>query len=227
MKQTIRSIQSLFFLLLLFFICNNIFAQSKLGFGLIFGSNSPTIKTEDSFFQPKSQSGLVAGVSCQIRLMGSFYLQTGLQFLHKKANFTYPIRPNGFSSPSIDETTYWQYNYMEFPVLFKYKYSFKKYSPYIFIGPNFGLINSYEVITKRGSQTIKKNKNDLILAGLFSNERILDISLDLGAGVEYHLKEKITIFIYSQYLFGLSSIYKYSTWKWRNIRVTTGLYYNL
>ena len=213
-----------FFVVIL--ICNYTFAQSRFCIGLTVGENFPTTVTDDPYFQPEALSGFVFGASCQLRLYRSFYLQSGLQFLQKKADFSYPVKPDGISGTSVNETTQWQYNYIEIPLLIKYKHHFEKISPCIFLGFNFGFINSYEIVTKR-SGIIKSTKNELNIAGLFSDDQILDLSPEFGVGAEYKINETMSVFVNGSYLNGLASIYKYSTWKWRNFRMTSGILYHI
>jgi hypothetical protein len=115
------------FLLIVAFTTSIVSAQTHINYGIKGGMNYSTISSENFMnFEPKTDYAL--GLFYEHQLSSSFFIQPEILYTRKGAyrDFSYQgYDAYGNQLGDINVKSYWSINYIQIPVLTKYK--FKKY----------------------------------------------------------------------------------------------------
>lgn len=177
------------------------FSTEKADRGITFGiraglnlSNMKISNGEDSS-SPDSKAGFNVGISMDIPMLQSLYLQTGLYYTTKGAKY------------EESEDDYYKYketlnpSYLEIPIMASYRYDFNDAAQLqVNFGPYFayGLAGKYKE-TYTGYDETEEEKEDLFGKDKYLNR--FDAGLGIGAGFTYN-----KFFIGLNYQFGLANI---------------------
>jgi len=187
----------------------NCFGQTPIRIGITGGVNlakqSLSSEFDKSYFckSKDMRIGLIAGGVADLNITKTFsvqvearYIQKGMKWLsfEEKAD----IDPMPYVYDRTDELAY-----LEIPVLLKAGFAANFFKPFVFFGPNFGILISAEthgvlLIPGIGPQEERGNARD--------GYQPLDISLDIGAGAEYQPSRNIAVFGSARYSFGMYDI---------------------
>ena len=128
-----------------------------------------------------------------------------------------------FSPTEVDfETIRWEHNFIEIPVLIQVKPKPKvgKLIHFISAGPSFcfNLSNSTRVLSGEAERLYFEENRE---------KTVMDIAFVFGTGFEYNYHENVKICVKAQYSWGMYSMYKYDTWKFRTIKLIGGFLFNI
>lgn len=143
-------------------------ARAQVDFGIRGGVNFATLydaETDDEA-EYVTSTGVLAGIYFQLPINNSsFIIQPEILYSQK-----------GYKLLSDDGTFVADINYIEIPVLIKFKYELDNgLAPYIEAGPYVGFLISTEV-----------EKNDQVIAEEIKKINEIDFGLAIGAGLSYH-----------------------------------------
>jgi Outer membrane protein beta-barrel domain len=91
-------------------------------------------------------------------------------------------------------------SYLTIPLLLKAKFGPAPVKPYVFVGPNIGLLLSAKQVFEAQGQTQETDVKD--------NLSSTDFTIDLGGGVEFKIAKLVGITADARYSLGLSNINK-------------------
>ncbi|MDQ3020257.1 MAG: PorT family protein [Bacteroidota bacterium] len=199
-------------LILILVITSNARSQS-IGLGLEAGINIANSKiTPKLSTSPDSRTGLIVGGVIDIGINRNISIVSGIRYVMKGAKVT---------SGGTTETG--KLDYLEFPVLFKYKFPLTEVNPYIILGPTLGINLSAEVETDNGQTTTTEDFKENIESS--------DFGLLFGAGLDFRVGTMTNLFFQTAYSLGLTDINKIanSTVEIKNygIQITGGVKFNL
>lgn len=114
--------------------------------------------------------------------------------------------------------------FIEIPVQFIYQFNSSKITPQIFAGPNIGFLIAAEerIDSDYGEDPRKSDIKELI--------NTINLSAEIGIGLDYRLNDKISLGVSTLYLYGLTNQVKkdtQGTQKTRDFRVFGSLNYRL
>lgn len=171
-------------------------ADRGITFGIRAGLNLSNIKISngEDDLSPDSKAGFNVGVSMDIPMLQSLYLQTGLYYTTKGAKF----------EESEDDYKYEQTlnpSYLEIPIMASYRYDFSDAAQ---LQVNFGPYFAYGLAGKYKETYTEDGKKDEEKEDLFGKDKLLDrfdAGLGIGAGFTYS-----KFFIGLNYQFGLANL---------------------
>lgn len=171
-------------------------ADQSVAFGIRVGMNSSNMKfsEDNSSYSPDNQIGFNAGVSIDIPMLQSLYLQTGLYYTTKG----FKIEENDGDEKYSTKATP---SYLEIPVMASYRYDFSDNAQ---LQINFGPYFAYGIGGKYKEEWSYKGEKEEEKEDLFGKDKYFnrfDAGLGIGAGFTYS-----KIFIGLNYQFGLSNI---------------------
>jgi len=181
----------------------------RLGFktGTIFANVTTTPS-----YTTNTRTGLIIGGVAEIKVADIFYIQPELEYIMKGAEIT---------SGGVSNT--WKVNYLQIPVYLKLKFPLQgaQFKPFVLAGPTFGINMSATVDWSNGGQSGSED--------IKSNTESLDMGLDFGAGAEYTIAPKISMYSAIFYGFGLSNISKYNNFTVKNngFKINVGVLFDL
>lgn len=186
-------------------------AQSlRLGFktGLIFSNVTITPSSTTN-----ARTGLMIGGVAELKVADIFYIQPELEYIMK-----------GCEVVSGGVTYTWKINYIQIPIYMKLKFPLQgaQIKPFVMAGPTFGFNMSATEDYNSGNQS---GSNDIK-----NNIETMDLGLDFGAGAEYSVAPKISLYTSIFYGFGLTNIIKNNpnlTVKNNGFKVNAGVFFNL
>lgn len=171
-------------------------ADQSVAFGIRVDMNSSNMKfsEDNSSYSPDNQIGFNAGVSIDIPMLQSLYLQTGLYYTTKG----FKIEENDGDEKYSTKATP---SYLEIPVMASYRYDFSDNAQ---LQINFGPYFAYGIGGKYKEEWSYKGEKEEEKEDLFGKDKYFnrfDAGLGIGAGFTYS-----KIFIGLNYQFGLSNI---------------------
>lgn len=173
-------------------VFSSVLVNAQISFGIKGGLNNSTLGGDGADLSgKKSNTGFNVGGIVAIPLSTNFVFQPELMY---SANQGMEFRPN-----SNTETNY-NLNYVNVPLMLKYKYS----GFYGEVGPYFGFLTSGKIKTKTGSTTSEtdiKNSFD---------------GTDIGAALGTGYMTKSGLGIGARYNMGLQNIYDAETPEFKN-----------
>jgi hypothetical protein len=154
----------------------------------------------------------LVGAEVAVGFAGPFALRLELDYARKGGQ----LRTGGPAGPTTDYTL----GYLAIPVNLRYELGVGSTTAYVFAGATLGALLAAEERREGGSsQDIKDQLN------------AVDISLDLGFGLAYHLSPAVALLFDVRYCVGLNQIAKgdavldTSSWTSRAIQMVAGLSY--
>lgn len=166
-------------------------AQFMPSFGGYVGANfanasiTPTQTTS-------TKTALKIGAFADLSFSPLISLVPGLEYISKGTEYT----TGGY-------TVTWKFSYIEIPVLLKVKAHLTEFTPYAFAGPSMGInLSATEDWSSGASSGSSDIKNNL---------ETMDFGLRFGAGGEYKVAPKVSLFFNALYSIGLTNIIKTPT----------------
>ncbi len=174
-------------LILLLFFSSSALAQLPFKLGARVGLNLANLSFDPDLpanVDKSSRVGFKFGAMAELGFIPMFALQVEPMYVMRGAKFT---------QGSIEET--WKFSYLEIPILLKLKIPTPgPITPYIFAGPNIGILLS---------ATDEAGGQDTDIKDQLSST---DFALDFGAGVGFNIAPFIDLLIDARYSLGLSEL---------------------
>jgi WD40 repeat protein len=190
----------LIFILSLFFsLCA--YSQIKIGgqIGVNFSDASYTADNGYLTAPIKSKILMMGGIVSEYKLTDMFSLAPELNFMQRGIEYD-PLVNVSTGAQIYGTSGTLTLNYIEIPVLLKYKFDNGDFSHYLLGGPNIGFLSTADVELRDIGSTTKNSVKD--------NFESLNFSFDLGAGLEYAYDALTNFFVNLKYSFGLSNVLK-------------------
>jgi hypothetical protein len=165
---------------------------------------TPTVTTD-------SRTGILVGGIIDINITKTITITSGLRYIMK-----------GWSNTGEGVTYTDKLGYIEFPALLKVKFPLTEVKPYLIAGPTLGIKVSANESATNGTQTQDNDISSLVES--------TDFGLLFGAGIDFSVGNKTSLFIQPAYSLGLSNILKNSTTttiKNYSIEITAGVKFSL
>ncbi|MBK8983350.1 MAG: PorT family protein [Ignavibacteria bacterium] len=192
------------------FISNCSIAQS-FSWGPVAGLNFSNItESPSSGVTSTNKTGLIAGIKFERKFDSSFSVISKIRYLS-----------SGFKSKSGQYDITWNMEYLDFPILIKYKFNIENVFPYLTAGFSTGF---------NLSAKLKSSENIVAVEVDFKNSiEKYNFELLFGTGIDINILESKSIFVQIAYSLGLVDINKSNntSWKTKSIQVTSGLLFNL
>ena len=185
-------------------------ALSQLGFGLVGGIHHSSLsidnKADNATLKPRN--GIIIAVSSRYNLSSNSYLSGQIKFIEKGQDVEW--------RQFIWDYTEAQFQYLELPIYFNYRFPLKNVKPKIFCGAYFGYMVSAQSIIKTNDEI---NEYDMI-----NEYNKVDFGIDVGAGVDFSISENYDLFLDFYYSHGLVNITKNEgTVQNRGFQITLGV----
>lgn len=139
-----------------------------------------------------SKTGILIGGIIDINITPNITITSGARFIQK-----------GWSNTSNGITYNVKMGYLEFPALLKVKFPLTEVKPYLIAGPTLGIKLSANEEATDGTQTQDTDISSLVES--------TDFGLLFGAGIDFKVGNKTSLFFQPAYALGLSNIVKNST----------------
>lgn len=181
-------------------------AEQPVTFGIRAGVNfaKQTASSDGYSFSPKNNVGFNAGVSVDIPMLESLYLQTGLYYTGKGYKIEYD-----YESETVNAS------YLEIPILASYRYNFSESTQ---LQINFGPYVAYGIAGKsKWNDEGFEDEEDYFGDGI----RRFDAGLAIGAGMTFG-----HFFVGLNYDLGLTNIVKESDASLKNRCLSINVGYN-
>jgi hypothetical protein len=190
-----------FFAITLFYNTN--YAQSKYNLGLVLGPNYTSLRGSDFLQGTKPGFGYLVGVSIEYVINKTFSISSGCNFEQKVIKNESDFGFNYFDETTgmivlnnINESTNNKYQYLSFPLFFKYSMG-KNKSFYLNGGPFISFLQTH----KKESKFVNKSGEAIIYSSAWKyNFPLADeisgdygISLAIGKTFEIDMKNKVSI----------------------------------
>jgi hypothetical protein len=182
-------------------------AQNPVHFGFQAGLNIANATT-DPDLSLSSRAGLMAGAFAEFSVAPAFSIQPELFYIQKGAKLVF-----GPASATF------QLDYVEIPLLAKYKFELTEFTPYLFAGPNVGFRVNAQGVAEANGQSASQD--------LSSEFESTDFALDVGAGAEIGISPASSLLFGVRYSLGLGNQVKQGggSWKSRGVQITAGIYF--
>jgi len=139
-----------------------------------------------------SKTGLLIGGLIDINITPTITITSGARYLTKGWNNT-----NGGITYNV------KLGYLEFPALLKVKFPLTEVKPYLIAGPTLGIKLSANEEASDGTQTQDTDISSLVES--------TDFGLLFGAGIDFKVGNKTSLFFQPAYSLGLTNVLKNST----------------
>lgn len=158
----------------------------NISLGIIGGVNIANVKFDPKqATEPDSKTGILAGAIAEFGISKNFAIMPAVEYIMK-----------GYKVKSGTQTGEVKLDYIEIPLLFKARFPGKTVTPYIAVGPTLGLRMSAKVKNdSTGSETDIKD-----------DVKSSDFGLFFGAGSDFKIAKKTSLFLQAGYSLGLSDI---------------------
>ncbi len=215
----------IFFLLACALCVQTQFAQAQISFGPVSGINISTFKVgyvdpdDEATTSNKSKIGFHFGATADIPFGGRFGLQPSILFSQRGNKLSYIPVNSSTDKNSLSSTQ--SLNYIEVPMLFKYKLGSPDFGFALMAGPNFAFgingkhtdVGSVTVpVTSGGTTknvTYKINETDKDIRfgdKVNSNFKGFDAGFTFGIGTYFDIGESGKLIIEARYTAGFSNI---------------------
>ncbi|MDI6767411.1 MAG: OmpA family protein [Bacteroidota bacterium] len=212
---------------------NNAKAQVPFRLGLITGINfaNQTFSSRTYWYpeNPKTyRSGFIFGGVIDIGFTGFWSIYFEPKYIQKGTKFkNIPITSIG-PTPIGTTDAIFKLNYFDFPIFLKKKFDYTlEFKPYLLFGPGFS-VNGSSKIDAPGTHVLDKPNTSSL--DIIRDVNSLDITLNIGTGVEYKLADKTDLFFDLRYSRGISDVYsntKIPTAKSYGISLQAGILFNI
>lgn len=164
--------------------------SQSIAVGLIAGVNIANVKfTPKLATSPDSRTGAVIGGLIDIGISSNIAIETGLEYVMKGAEAT---------SGGVTEKL--KLDYLEFPALVKVKIPMTEVNPYVLAGLTLGVNLSAKAEDDNGQTSQEVDIKDNIESS--------DFGLFFGAGLNFRVATKTSLFVQGGYSLGLTDINK-------------------
>ncbi|MBI1807453.1 MAG: PorT family protein [Ignavibacteria bacterium] len=169
--------------------------------------------------------GLIIGGLAEIGISDLLYVQAEPRYIQGGTNIqgTYNVStPEGQVTMEVD----YKLACLEVPLLLKAKLGTADFKPVAFIGPNVGFLLSAIYQSKDHEIQGLDTRHGLDIKDRYKS---VNVSLDVGGGVEYRISKTISLTGNARYSLGLNNISTSSeyTTKLNGIQITLGTLFNL
>jgi hypothetical protein len=199
-----------YFLLVLVFLSTSESLNSQIKLGLQVGPNFASGSYSSDYYkntEVSGKTGLLAGFLAEFKLSDMFYIQPEINYLQKgvKLSPLYYYASTNTAYLITGSTGDLKLDFVEIPINVIAKFGKEQWKPFVFAGPGFSFLitadktENYTTYGDVGPYSIK----DYI-------EKI-DVTLNLGGGVEYTINPKLDIFAMLRYSIGLTDLFKEGT----------------
>lgn len=181
------------------------YSQTTLDIGVEAGLNIANITSTPSF-TTDARTGFIVGGIVDVGFGKTIGIQSGIRFIMK-----------GYTTTSQGVTFKEKFNYLEIPVLLKARFPLTEIKPYVFGGPTLGI--NLAATEEQSNQTQTQNVD------VSNSVESMDIGLLFGAGMDFKIATKTSLFVQFGYALGLSNWLKGNTTttaKNNGIQITAG-----
>ena len=178
------------FLAAVIFLSSNIYAQFKFSLGPRAGVNIANLSFDPDFpsgIDKSSRVGFKFGVLAELGFSPMFAIQVEPMYVMKGSELSEGNAKAKFKA-----------SFLEIPVVLKVKFNAGDITPYIFAGPNIGLLLSAKFEDEFNSQTVETDIKD--------ETSSIDFAIDFGAGVGIAAGSGSVIIFDVRYALGLSNL---------------------
>jgi opacity protein-like surface antigen len=191
-------------------------AKSSLGFkGGVNFANAITSGTGTSVESVSGRTSFLFGGFLDIEISKLLSIQPELLYIRKAA---------GGIWLSTGMNTEYHFDFLAIPALLKMNFGSDEFKPYVFIGPNIGILVSAQVenkFTSGRTQTLD----------IKQNAESIDFAIDIGAGMEYSINKNNSILSELRYSRGLTNTTKKppssNSWYSTGIQLLIGMKFSL
>jgi len=216
-----KNLKYLVIVLLVTFIYSNANSQVSLYVAAEGGINIANANiTPQPQVNVSSRTGLIIGGMLDIFFTPQIGISTGMRYVMK--GFEFPGTLNNGTAVQVTAKA----NYLEFPVLFKVKFPLTEVKPYLLAGPTLGLNLTSNLDYVGGGQQGSEDNS--------ANTESIDFGLLFGAGSDFKVANKVSLFVQFGYELGLSNVAKTqnqattaSTTKTYGLQFTGGVRFSL
>lgn len=145
----------------------------------------------------KRTIGFMGGAVLEIEFSEIFSVQPEVMYIQKRAKYSDVVNVPPFGDVSFDAT--FKTDYIEIPILLKATFGTSDFKPFVFAGPNIGIMMSSELEVKAMGETQSESIKD--------ETESTDFAIDFGAGGEFKVGSA-TVFVSGRYSLGLSDTVK-------------------
>jgi hypothetical protein len=170
-------------------------AFAQFSIGPRFGINMASISDDPDYQSGVDQSnhlGLLFGAAAEIRISSPIYAEIQLLYIQKGEELA------GEDQLGRQAEQILTANYLEIPILIKAKFHTGAVSPYVFLGPNIGLL-----LSANSEFTVQGQTED---TDIKDNLTSIDFALDFGAGLGIPVSPSVSLVFDARYSLGLSDI---------------------
>jgi opacity protein-like surface antigen len=195
------------FVMIILMTASPAIAQNPVHFGFQAGLNFANATT-DPDLSLSSRTGLMVGAFTEFAVAPGFSIQPEIFYIQKGAKLVF--------GPA---TATFKLDYVEIPLLAKYKFELTEFTPYLFAGPNVGFRVQAEGVAEGYGESGSTD--------LSSEFESTDFALDFGAGAEFGISPAASVLFGVRYSLGLGNQAKQGggSWKNRGIQITAGIYF--
>ncbi|MFI5253586.1 MAG: porin family protein [Bacteroidota bacterium] len=183
--------KSLITVILMLCLASIAFSQTPMSIGGQVGLNLSNLSFDPSITpSPSTRTDFGVGALLEVGVSEMFFIQPELMYLTGGAKFDY----TGGSST-------FKYDVITIPILVKAKFTAGDIKPYVFAGPEIGFTMKSELENDptSGTSTTVDQKD---------STESMNLSVDFGAGAEYNLDAKTSLFGDLRYSLGLTNLSK-------------------
>jgi hypothetical protein len=180
-------------IMLMLLFSSSTLAQFKIG--PKFGINLSSISDDpdyDASVDQSSHFGFIFGAAAELGIVSPIFLEIQLLYITKGEDLA------GQDQQGQQAEQILTANYLEIPILVKAKFPAGPVNPYVFLGPNIGLLLSANSEFTAGGQTQDTDIKD--------NLSSIDFALDFGAGVGIPIAPVVSLTFDVRYSLGLTDI---------------------
>lgn len=188
-------------------------AQVPIRLGLTTGVNLANQTFSHPLYpaeNPKTyRSGFIFGGIIELGIADFWSLYFEPKYIEKGTKFQ-NISITGVDPIPIGTTdAIFKLNYFDLPIFFKarFDYNYSDFKPYILFGPGFSL-NGSSKVDAPGTHVLDKPNTSTL--DIMRDVNSLDITLNIGGGIEYKLGYQTSLFFDLRYSHGISNIYSNS-----------------
>jgi hypothetical protein len=183
-----------------FIFSSNSFAQFGFKIGPKAGINLANLSFDpdlQSGVDKSSRLGFKFGAAAELGFSPMFAVQIEPMYAQKGAELEFDAQdPN--TGQVIKGTQDLKLAFIEIPILFKVKFSAGSITPYVFAGPNIGILLSSDIEQEIAGQTAEADIKDQTSS--------IDFVIDFGAGIGFAVGPGVALTFDARYALGLTDL---------------------
>lgn len=208
------------------------FSQLSFRAGIQAGTNFSNLDYSEPFnapnASPHSKMGILAGAVLELRAYDFLFLLIEPRYIQKGTSIgTFRVANPYIPHQTGTANLVYRHDYFEMPILLKARFSLSSISPFLFAGPNTGLLLrsrvSFEKDFSEGNHIVQSSDYE-------QYTRKIDFGIDVGFGFEVSLYRSLTGFMTTRYSQGLLDIYDdpgFPSTNTRGIQVLAGFLFDI